>query len=39
VIAQALEHDGWNRARAAHMLRISRRQLFDKIQQYGLSES
>ncbi|HUE16162.1 MAG TPA: sigma-54 dependent transcriptional regulator [Planctomycetaceae bacterium] len=36
VIAQALEHEGWNRTRAAQLLGISRRQLFDKIQQYGL---
>jgi DNA-binding NtrC family response regulator len=38
VIAQALEHEGWNRTRAAQLLGISRRQLFDKIQQYGLEK-
>jgi DNA-binding NtrC family response regulator len=36
VIAQALEEAKWNRTRAARLLGISRRQLFDKIQQYGL---
>ncbi len=38
VISQALEHAGWNRTRAANLLGISRRQLFDKIQHYGLGE-
>jgi two-component system response regulator AtoC len=38
VISQALEHEGWNRTRAAKSLGISRRQLFDKIQQYGLEK-
>jgi DNA-binding NtrC family response regulator len=36
VIQQALEQERWNRTRAAKLLGISRRQLFDKIQQYGL---
>ncbi len=36
VIQQALEQEKWNRTRAAKLLGISRRQLFDKIQQYGL---
>jgi DNA-binding NtrC family response regulator len=36
VIAQALEQEKWNRTRAARVLGISRRQLFDKIRQYGL---
>jgi two-component system response regulator AtoC len=36
VIAQALEEAKWNRTQAARLLGISRRQLFDKIQQYGL---
>jgi two-component system response regulator AtoC len=36
VIVQALEQTGWNRTQAARVLGISRRQLFDKIQQYGL---
>jgi DNA-binding NtrC family response regulator len=36
VIAQALEEARWNRTQAARLLGISRRQLFDKIQQYGL---
>jgi DNA-binding NtrC family response regulator len=36
VIAQALEHADWNRTNAAKLLGISRRQLFDKIQQYAL---
>jgi DNA-binding NtrC family response regulator len=38
VIAQALEHEDWNRTRAAKLLGISRRQLFDKIQQYRLQK-
>lgn len=38
VISQALEQEGWNRTRAAQVLGISRRQLFDKIQQYDLDE-
>jgi DNA-binding NtrC family response regulator len=38
VIRQALEQAGWNRTRAARLLGISRRQLFDKIRQYGLQE-
>jgi len=36
VIRQALEQEKWNRTQTAHMLGISRRQLFDKIRQYGL---
>jgi DNA-binding NtrC family response regulator len=36
VILQAVEQEAWNRTRAARVLGISRRQLFDKIQQYGL---
>jgi DNA-binding NtrC family response regulator len=36
VILQALEQENWHRTRAARLLGISRRQLFDKIQQYGL---
>lgn len=39
VIGQALEQEKWNRTRAARLLGISRRQLFDKIRQYGLQES
>jgi two-component system response regulator AtoC len=38
VIAQALEHAEWNRTNAAKLLGISRRQLFDKVQQYGLQK-
>jgi two-component system response regulator AtoC len=38
VIRQALEQEKWNRTRAARVLGISRRQLFDKIRQYGLQE-
>jgi two-component system response regulator AtoC len=38
VIFQALEHEDWNRTQAAKLLGISRRQLFDKIQQYGLQK-
>jgi DNA-binding NtrC family response regulator len=38
VIRQALEQEKWNRTRAARLLGISRRQLFDKIRQYGLQE-
>ena len=37
VIHQALEETKWNRTKAAHLLGISRRQLFDKILQYGLT--
>jgi two-component system, NtrC family, response regulator AtoC len=37
-IQQALEQENWNRTRAARVLGISRRQLFDKIQQYGLQK-
>jgi transcriptional regulator with GAF, ATPase, and Fis domain len=36
VIQQALEHTKWNRTHAAKLLGISRRQLFDKIREYGL---
>jgi two-component system, NtrC family, response regulator AtoC len=36
VILQALNQEKWNRTRTAETLGISRRQLFDKIQQYGL---
>ncbi len=38
VIRQALEQENWNRTRAAQVLGISRRQLFDKIRQYGLQQ-
>ena len=38
VIRQALEQEKWNRTQAARVLGISRRQLFDKIKQYGLQE-
>jgi len=37
VIQQALEHTKWNRTQAARLLGISRRQLFDKIREYGLA--
>jgi DNA-binding NtrC family response regulator len=37
VIQQALDHTKWNRTQAAHLLGISRRQLFDKIREYGLA--
>ncbi len=37
-IQQALDQTGWNRTQAARLLGISRRQLFDKIQQYGLQQ-
>jgi two-component system, NtrC family, response regulator AtoC len=36
VLQQALTQESWTRTRAARLLGISRRQLFDKIQQYGL---
>ena len=36
VIAEALEQAGWSRTRAAQLLGVSRRQLYDKIQQYDL---
>lgn len=35
-IQHALEQTGWNRTQAARLLGISRRQLFDKIQNYSL---
>jgi DNA-binding NtrC family response regulator len=35
-IRHALEQTRWHRTQAARLLGISRRQLFDKIQQYGL---
>lgn len=38
VIVQALEQESWNRTRAAQTLGISRRQLFDKMNQYGLRD-
>ena len=38
VIRQALEPEKWNRTRAARLLGISRRQLFDTIRQYRLHE-
>jgi two-component system, NtrC family, response regulator AtoC len=38
VIRQALEQEKWNRTRAAQVLGISRRQLFDKVRQYGLQK-
>jgi two-component system, NtrC family, response regulator AtoC len=38
VIQQALGHTKWNRTKAARLLGISRRQLFDKIREYGLSK-
>jgi DNA-binding NtrC family response regulator len=38
VIRQALEQEKWNRTQAAHVLGISRRQLFDKIRLYDLHE-
>jgi DNA-binding NtrC family response regulator len=37
-ILQALQRESWNRTRAAQVLGISRRQLFDKIQLYSLVE-
>jgi two-component system response regulator AtoC len=39
VISEALEHTHWNRTLAAKLLGISRRQLFDKILEYGLIPS
>jgi DNA-binding NtrC family response regulator len=36
VIREALERADWNRTQAAHLLGIRRRQLFDKIRQFGL---
>ena len=38
VIRQALEQEKWNRTRAAQVLGVSRRQLFEKIRQYGLQK-
>jgi two-component system, NtrC family, response regulator AtoC len=38
VISQSLSASNWNRTQAARSLGISRRQLFDKIRQYGLHE-
>jgi two-component system response regulator AtoC len=37
VIQHALEQVSWNRTKASRLLGISRRQLFDKIRQYGLT--
>jgi two-component system, NtrC family, response regulator AtoC len=37
-ILHALEQTGWNRTNASKLLGISRRQLFDKIRQYGLQK-
>lgn len=37
VIHHALEQVAWNRTKASRLLGISRRQLFDKILQYGLT--
>ena len=37
VIQEALSHTTWNRTQAARLLGISRRQLFDKIREYGLA--
>jgi DNA-binding NtrC family response regulator len=37
-IQHALDQTGWNRTKAARLLGISRRQLFDKIQHYGLQQ-
>ncbi len=37
VIQHALEQVAWNRTKASRLLGISRRQLFDKILQYGLT--
>lgn len=39
VIQEALNHTAWNRTQAAHLLGISRRQLFDKIREYGLERN
>ena len=38
LIGIRLEQTGWNRTKTASLLGISRRQLFDKIQQYGLQQ-
>jgi DNA-binding NtrC family response regulator len=38
VIRQALAQEKWNRTRVVRVLGISRRQVFDKIRQYGLHE-
>jgi DNA-binding NtrC family response regulator len=38
LVRQALEQTNWNRTQAARLLGISRRQLFDKIRLYNLSE-
>jgi DNA-binding NtrC family response regulator len=38
VIRQALEQEKWNRTQAARVLGISRRQLFEKVRQHGLSQ-
>ena len=39
VIAEALAQTGWSRTEAARVLGISRRQLYDKIQQYELDRN
>ncbi|QEL17493.1 sigma-54-dependent transcriptional regulator [Limnoglobus roseus] len=38
VIGLALDQEKWNRTQAARVLGISRRQLFDKIREYGFRE-
>ncbi|HBI44221.1 MAG TPA: hypothetical protein DDY78_15415 [Planctomycetales bacterium] len=38
LIRQAVEQEKWNRTRAAEVLGISRRQLFDKVRQYELQK-
>jgi len=39
VILESLGRTGWNRTEAARQLRISRKTLFNKMQQYGLEEN
>jgi len=38
IILETLGRTGWNRTETAHQLRISRKTLFNKMQQYGLEE-
>ena len=39
IITDTLKRTGWNRTEAAQNLKISRKTLFNKMQQYGLEES
>jgi len=38
IIREALDRTGWNRTETARQLKISRKTLFNKMQQYGFEE-